>query len=84
MAHLILLECKIVIVIQKIFLNMEIQSIDWLIICCFMSRSRIFHLYGDVTIAAEGLQNLVFWTIQECFIDKKSFLHGFKRYKIMI
>jgi hypothetical protein len=23
----------------------------------FMSRSRIFHLYGDVTIAGEGLQN---------------------------
>jgi hypothetical protein len=24
----------------------------------FTSRSRIFHLYGDVTIAIEGLQNL--------------------------
>jgi hypothetical protein len=24
----------------------------------FTSRSRIFHLYGDVTIAGEGLQNL--------------------------
>jgi hypothetical protein len=24
----------------------------------FTSRSRIFHLYGDVTIAAEELQNL--------------------------
>jgi hypothetical protein len=24
----------------------------------FMSRSRIFHLYGDVIIASEGLQNL--------------------------
>jgi hypothetical protein len=23
-----------------------------------MSRSRIFHLYGDVTIAGEGLQNV--------------------------
>jgi hypothetical protein len=23
-----------------------------------MSRSRIFHLYGDVTIIGEGLQNL--------------------------
>jgi hypothetical protein len=31
---------------------------DWLIIYCFTSRSRIFHLYGDVTIADEGLQNL--------------------------
>ena len=32
--------------------------IDWLIIHCFTSRSRIFHLYGDVTITGEGLQNL--------------------------
>jgi hypothetical protein len=32
--------------------------IDWLIIYGFMFRSRIFHLYGDVTIAGEGLQNL--------------------------
>jgi hypothetical protein len=28
-----------------------------LIIYGFTSRSRIFHLYGDVTIAGEGLQN---------------------------
>jgi hypothetical protein len=28
------------------------------IIYGFTSRSRIFHLYGDVTIAGEGLQNL--------------------------
>jgi hypothetical protein len=25
---------------------------------CFTSRSRIFHIYGDVTITGEGLQNL--------------------------
>jgi hypothetical protein len=31
---------------------------DWLIIYGFTSRSRIFHLYGDVTIAGKGLQNL--------------------------
>jgi hypothetical protein len=29
-----------------------------MIIYGFMSRSRIFHLYGDVTIAGKGLQNL--------------------------
>jgi hypothetical protein len=29
-----------------------------LFIYCFTSRSRIFHLYWDVTIAGEGLQNL--------------------------
>jgi hypothetical protein len=32
--------------------------IDRLIIYGFTSRSRIFHLYGDVTIAGEGLQHL--------------------------
>jgi hypothetical protein len=32
--------------------------IDWLIIYGFRSRLWIFHLYGDVTIAGEGLQNL--------------------------
>jgi hypothetical protein len=32
--------------------------IDWKIIYCFTPRSRIIHLYGDVTIAGEGLQNL--------------------------
>jgi hypothetical protein len=29
-----------------------------LFVCCFTSRSRIFHLYGDVNIISEGLQNL--------------------------
>jgi hypothetical protein len=33
------------------------RLIDWLIIYGFTSRSRIFHLYGDV-ITGEGLQNL--------------------------
>jgi hypothetical protein len=32
--------------------------VDDMIIYGFTSRSRIFHLYGDVTIAGEGLQNL--------------------------
>jgi hypothetical protein len=36
-----------------------LPEIDYLlIIYCFMSHSRIFHLYGDVTITGEGLQNL--------------------------
>jgi hypothetical protein len=30
----------------------------WLIIYGFTSRWRIFHLYGDVTIAGKELQNL--------------------------
>jgi hypothetical protein len=29
-----------------------------MIIYSFTSRSRIFHFYGDITIAGEGLQNL--------------------------
>jgi hypothetical protein len=37
---------------------MMYRRIDWLIIYGFTSRLRIFHLYGDVTIAGEGLQNL--------------------------
>jgi hypothetical protein len=27
-------------------------------VCCFTSRSKFFHLYGDVTITGEGLQKL--------------------------
>ena len=30
--------------------------IDWLIVYCLTSLSRIFHWYGDGTIAGEGLQ----------------------------
>jgi hypothetical protein len=42
-------------VLHSKYLN---HFIDWLIVYSFTSRSRIFHLYGDVTIASEGLQNL--------------------------
>jgi hypothetical protein len=34
------------------------MSIYWLLFSCFMSCSRIVHLFGDVTITGEGLQNL--------------------------
>jgi hypothetical protein len=37
---------------------LHLPDIDWLIIYSFTSRSRIFHLYGDITITGEGLQNL--------------------------
>jgi hypothetical protein len=36
----------------------KIFSLDRLIIYSFTSRSRIFHLHGDVTFAGERLQNL--------------------------
>jgi hypothetical protein len=42
----------------KIFYYASSTYIDWLIIYGFTSRSRIFHLYGDVPITGEGLQNL--------------------------
>jgi hypothetical protein len=41
--------------------------VDWLISYGFTSRSRIFHLYGDVTIAGEGLQNLGLWSAKSAF-----------------
>jgi hypothetical protein len=41
--------------------------LDWLIIYGFMSRSRIFHLHGDVTIAGEGLQNLGLCSVLTAF-----------------
>jgi hypothetical protein len=33
----------------------------------FTYRSRIFHLYGDVTIASEGLQNLGLFSALRAF-----------------
>ena len=35
-----------------------LSNIGWLIAYVFTSRSRIFHLYKDVTTAGEGQQNL--------------------------
>jgi hypothetical protein len=46
------------IICPKFYWMWPAGSGDWLIIYDFTSRSRIFHLYGDVTIAGEGLQNL--------------------------
>jgi hypothetical protein len=43
------------------------SSLEWLIIYCFTSRSRIFHLYGDVTITGEGLQNLGLCSVLKAF-----------------
>jgi hypothetical protein len=38
-----------------------------LIISCFTSRWRVFHLYGDVTIIGEGLQNLGLCSVLRAF-----------------
>jgi hypothetical protein len=45
-----------------------------LIIYGFTSRSRIFHLYGDVTIAGEGLQNLGLCSALRAF-EKEENIH---------
>jgi hypothetical protein len=40
----------------------------------FTSRSRIFHLYGDVTIAGEGLQNLDLCSALRAFEQRGIFI----------
>jgi hypothetical protein len=44
------------------------------LICCFTSRSRIFHLYGDVTITGEGLQNLGLCSALKAFKKRGIFI----------
>ena len=43
-----------------------------MIIYCFTSRSKIFHLYRDVTIAGEGLHNLVLCSARRAGVTKRS------------
>jgi hypothetical protein len=47
---------------------------SWLIVYCFTSRWRIFHLHGDVTIADEGLQNLGLCSVFRAFGQGGSFI----------
>jgi hypothetical protein len=47
--------------------GMLVHINNWLIIYCFASRTRIFHLYGDVTITGEGLQNLGLYSALRAF-----------------
>jgi hypothetical protein len=47
---------------------------DWLIMYRFTSHSRIFHLYGDVTIAGEGLQNLGLCSALRAFEQRGIFI----------
>jgi hypothetical protein len=56
--------------IRTNLLSVIMQMIDyyyWLIIYCFTSRSRIFHLYGDVTNTGERLQNLGLYSALRAF-----------------
>jgi hypothetical protein len=50
------------------------RMIDWLIIYGFTLRSRIFHFYGDVTIAGEGLQNLGLCSALRAFVQGGVFI----------
>jgi hypothetical protein len=54
-------------VIWGIGFSCIMRLVDWLIIYGFTSRSRIFHLYGDVVIAGEGLQNLTLCSALRAF-----------------
>jgi hypothetical protein len=46
------MQCK-----KCISISAPMQKVGWLVGCLlFYVPSRIFHLYGDVTIAGEGLQ----------------------------
>jgi hypothetical protein len=48
--------------------------IDWLIIYGFTPRSRIFHLYGDVSITGERLQNLGLFSALRAFEQERFFI----------
>jgi hypothetical protein len=45
-----------------------------MIIYSFTSRSRIFHLYGDITITGEGLQNLGLCSALKAFFQGGIFI----------
>jgi hypothetical protein len=48
----------------------------WLIDYGFISRSRIFHLYGDVTTAGEGPQHFDLYSALRAFIVPHLLWHG--------
>jgi hypothetical protein len=58
--------------------NMQIytlwSSLYWVIIYGFMSRSRIFYLYEDITITGEGLQNLGLCSALRAFEQRGIFI----------
>jgi hypothetical protein len=64
---------------QNVFLGiLTFQNdwlIDWLIIHCFTSRLRIFHLYGEVTITGEGIQNLGLCSALRAFEQEEIFMY---------
>jgi hypothetical protein len=55
-------------------LPQPIREFDAWLIYCFTSRSRIFHLYGDVTTTGEGLQNLGLCSALRAFVLGGNFI----------
>jgi hypothetical protein len=52
---------KLIQMVKTLYKDSQLSAIDWWLITSiygFTSRSRTFHLHGDVTIAGEGLQNV--------------------------
>jgi hypothetical protein len=48
--------------------------IHLLIVYGFTSRSRIIHIYGDVAIAGEGLQNIGLCSALRAFEQRETFI----------
>jgi hypothetical protein len=67
-----------------------VSWIDWLIVYGFMSRSRIFHLYGNITIEGERLQNLGLCSVLRAFEQEGIFIvslllwHGTSIFSVLI
>jgi hypothetical protein len=58
----------------KILVQRKSNEYIIMIIYSFTSRSRIFHVYGDVTIAGEGLQNLGLCSALRAFEQRGIFI----------
>jgi hypothetical protein len=50
--------------IRGLFISVVMLESMFLFIYCFTSRLRMYHLFGDVTIAGEELQNLGLYSAQ--------------------
>jgi hypothetical protein len=48
--------------------------LDLFIVYCFTSRSRIFHSFGEVTIAGEGLENVSLCSVLRAFEQGENFI----------
>jgi hypothetical protein len=59
---------KVAALLNSVFVfYLSPRLIDWLIIYCFTTRSRTFHLNGGVTNTVKGLQSLVLCSARRTF-----------------